>query len=352
MSQLTRCVHNELARGRSAPPSNPRASRRSFAAVDGRIGQRLPWPVRAGRRRAASRESLVAVAQSSRWPVALAAIISPRSSPSAADACVRRQPSAHLMRDQPVRDGRLTRGELVDQVAEAADLTRKDADVVLETVLGNIAEALRRGEKVELRGFGSFRLRHRDARRGRHPKTGGRVDVPPKLVPYFRPGKELKGADQPGADRDPAAAGVRVGSVELLFSVNYFASRVASLEDVTRHPQNDRTRCLGRIASRRHPRPGTGRPEVHPGPEARRGTRRAPCQWQPKTAHFGERRLGRSGRSPVDTHRAFRVGRRERSDRSPTRNASQGCRAGGHLATSWRRFSVAARSQSWCSRIL
>ena len=55
-----------------------------------------------------------------------------------------------------------------------------------------------------------------------------------------------------------------------------FAARVASFKDVTRHPQNDRTRCLGPIASRRHPRPGTGRPEVHPGPEARRGTRRAP----------------------------------------------------------------------------
>ena len=55
-----------------------------------------------------------------------------------------------------------------------------------------------------------------------------------------------------------------------------FAARVASFKDVTRHLQNDRTRCLGPIASRRHPRPGTGRPEVHPGPEARRGTRRAP----------------------------------------------------------------------------
>ena len=69
---------------------------------------------------------------------------------------------------------------------------RRDADVVLETVLSNIVEALRRGEKVELRGFGSFRLRHRDARRGRNPKTGGRVDVPPKSLPYFRTGKELK----------------------------------------------------------------------------------------------------------------------------------------------------------------
>ena len=96
------------------------------------------------------------------------------------------------MSDPPLRDGRLTRAELVDQVAEAADLTKKDADVVLHTVLGNIVEALRRGEKVELRGFGSFRLRHRDARRGRNPKTGDRVDVPPKLVPFFKPGKELK----------------------------------------------------------------------------------------------------------------------------------------------------------------
>ena len=96
------------------------------------------------------------------------------------------------MKHHPARDGRLTRAELLEQVAEAADLTKKDADVVLETVLGNIVEALRQGEKVELRGFGSFRLRHRDARRGRNPKTGARVDVPPKLVPRFRPGKELK----------------------------------------------------------------------------------------------------------------------------------------------------------------
>ena len=96
------------------------------------------------------------------------------------------------MNDQPVGDAKLTRVELVDQVAEAADLTKKDAEVVVETVLGNIVEALRRGEKVELRGFGSFRLRRRDARKGRNPKTGDRVDVQPKSVPYFRPGKELK----------------------------------------------------------------------------------------------------------------------------------------------------------------
>ena len=96
------------------------------------------------------------------------------------------------MQDQPVTGSTLTKAALVVEVAEAAGLTKKDADVVVQTVLGNIVEALRRGEKVELRGFGSFRLRRRDARRGRNPKTGSRVDVPPKSVPYFRPGKELK----------------------------------------------------------------------------------------------------------------------------------------------------------------
>ena len=96
------------------------------------------------------------------------------------------------MNDQPVRGRMLARAELVEQAAEAADLTKKDAEVVLETVLGNIVEALRRGEKVELRGFGNFRLRRCDERTGRNPKTGDRVDVPAKLVPYFQPGKELK----------------------------------------------------------------------------------------------------------------------------------------------------------------
>ena len=96
------------------------------------------------------------------------------------------------MKDLPARDGPLTRARLVDHVAEAADLAKKDADVVIEAVLDTIVEALRRSDKVELRGFGSFRLRHRDPRKARNPKTGSRVDVPPKLVPYFRPGKELK----------------------------------------------------------------------------------------------------------------------------------------------------------------
>ena len=62
----------------------------------------------------------------------------------------------------------------------------------MDTVFQSIVDALHRGEKIELRGFGSFRLRRREPRKGRNPKTGDRVDVPPKKVPYFKPGKELK----------------------------------------------------------------------------------------------------------------------------------------------------------------
>ena len=69
------------------------------------------------------------------------------------------------------------------------------------------------------------------------------------------------------------------------------------------------------------------------------------CQWQPKTAHFGEIHLGRSGRSPVDARRAFWAGRRERSDRNPGQNAPRSCAAGGHVATPSRCCSDAARSQ-------
>jgi len=86
----------------------------------------------------------------------------------------------------------MTKAELVEEVARAAELTKKDSEVIVEEVFKNIIQALNRGEKIELRGFGSFRVRQRDARRGRNPKTGAPVDIPAKRVPYFKPGKELK----------------------------------------------------------------------------------------------------------------------------------------------------------------
>jgi integration host factor subunit beta len=86
----------------------------------------------------------------------------------------------------------MTKAELVEEVARAAELNKRDAEVIVETVFESIITALHRGEKVELRGFGSFRTRERGPRRGRNPKTGEPVDVPAKRVPYFKPGKELK----------------------------------------------------------------------------------------------------------------------------------------------------------------
>src|SRR5260370_6170756 len=97
----------------------------------------------------------------------------------------------------------MTKAELVEEVARAAELNKRDAEVIVETVFDSIIGALHKGEKVELRGFGSFRTRERGPRRGRNPKTGQPVDVPAKRVPYFKPGKELKEyfTDEPEASQ-------------------------------------------------------------------------------------------------------------------------------------------------------
>jgi integration host factor subunit beta len=99
----------------------------------------------------------------------------------------------------------MTKAELVEDVAEAAELTKKDAERLVEIVFESIIETLNQGEKIELRGFGSFRVRERGARRGRNPKTGDPVSIPAKRVPYFKPGKELKELINDHSPR-PAAA--------------------------------------------------------------------------------------------------------------------------------------------------
>jgi integration host factor subunit beta len=71
-------------------------------------------------------------------------------------------------------------------------MSRKDSEMIVETIFGSIVRALRTGEKIEIRGFGSFRTRQRQPRIGRNPKTGTRVDVPAKRIPFFKPSKELK----------------------------------------------------------------------------------------------------------------------------------------------------------------
>lgn len=87
----------------------------------------------------------------------------------------------------------MTKAELVDKIAEKkTSLTRKQVEVVVNTVLDGIKDALSREDKVEIRGFGSFRIRHRRAKEGRNPKTGETVSVPPKKVPFFKAGKEMR----------------------------------------------------------------------------------------------------------------------------------------------------------------
>jgi integration host factor subunit beta len=86
----------------------------------------------------------------------------------------------------------MTKAELVDEIARKASLTRKHSEVIVDAVFSSIIEALQTGDKIELRGFGSFRVRNRASRTGRNPKTGEGVLVPAKKVPYFKPGKELR----------------------------------------------------------------------------------------------------------------------------------------------------------------
>ena len=86
----------------------------------------------------------------------------------------------------------MTKADLVEQVAKETEMTKKDAEQLVEVVFESIIGALNKGDKIELRGFGSFRVRERNARKGRNPKTGATVNIPAKRVAYFKPGKELK----------------------------------------------------------------------------------------------------------------------------------------------------------------
>jgi integration host factor subunit beta len=92
----------------------------------------------------------------------------------------------------PMNDSTMTKADLVEEVAKVTDLPRKESEIVVETIFENIIKALQSGDKIEIRGFGSFRTRQRQGRIGRNPKTGDRVEVPPKRIPFFKPSKELK----------------------------------------------------------------------------------------------------------------------------------------------------------------
>jgi integration host factor subunit beta len=86
----------------------------------------------------------------------------------------------------------LTKADLIAEVERITELKRTDSEVIVETIFENIIQALQKGDKIEIRGFGSFRTRDRRGRVGRNPKTGAKVDVPAKKIPFFKPSKELK----------------------------------------------------------------------------------------------------------------------------------------------------------------
>lgn len=85
----------------------------------------------------------------------------------------------------------MTRADLIDEVTRTTDLNKAEAETVVRAVLESICDALNSGDRVELRGFGTFRSNERAARQGRNPKTGEPVSVPAKKVISFKPGKEL-----------------------------------------------------------------------------------------------------------------------------------------------------------------
>ena len=86
----------------------------------------------------------------------------------------------------------MTKADLVDHITALGDLTRRDGEVIVETLFESVIDALKANDKVEVRGFGSFRSRLRKPRTGRNPKTGESVAVPAKRVPFFKPSKELR----------------------------------------------------------------------------------------------------------------------------------------------------------------
>jgi integration host factor subunit beta len=89
-------------------------------------------------------------------------------------------------------DSTVTKADLVEQVILVTELPHKVSEAVVETIFESIIGALQGGDRIEIRGFGSFRTRQRRGRTGRNPKTGAKVEVPPKRVTSFKPSKELK----------------------------------------------------------------------------------------------------------------------------------------------------------------
>ena len=102
----------------------------------------------------------------------------------------------------------MTKSGLIERVAELTPhISKKDTEIVVNTIFDSMAKALRDGQRIEIRGFGSFQVKVREAREGRNPKTGDPVHISAKRTPFFKVGKELKEMVNapPAAAETPAA---------------------------------------------------------------------------------------------------------------------------------------------------
>jgi integration host factor subunit beta len=116
----------------------------------------------------------------------------------------------------------LTKADLIEEVLKVTELPRKESEIIVETIFDSIIEAIQKGEKIEIRGFGSFRTRQRRGRVGRNPKTGEKVEVPAKRIPFFKPSKELKDFVN---SEDRSRRSCRLRKLQLLMAAVVAASR-------------------------------------------------------------------------------------------------------------------------------
>jgi len=89
-------------------------------------------------------------------------------------------------------DGSMTKSDLIEMVANKLHLPKGKAELIVNCIFDSMEESLKKGERIEIRGFGSFEIRHYKAYEGRNPRTGDPVGVQPKRLPFFKVGKELK----------------------------------------------------------------------------------------------------------------------------------------------------------------
>ena len=107
----------------------------------------------------------------------------------------------------------MTKSELIDRLAQRQTyLSHKDVELAVKLLLEHICQSLAQDERIEIRGFGSFSLHHRPPRVGRNPKTGDPVNIPPKRVPHFKPGKEMEEKVRQLEEQEAAKAAARHGA--------------------------------------------------------------------------------------------------------------------------------------------